>query len=726
VGKLQAVRWLGASALVALLFAAAPATAAAALKTTPDATYQANGRVSAILTIGNVVYIGGRFTSVRPAGASPGVREIPRAHLAAFDASTGEVLPWNPAPDRAVFALARSANGRTVFVGGSFGHIAGAVRHRFAALTAAARQPAATASGWGDMNVAAPVTAIAATASRVYIGGDFHSVAGAARRQLAAFDTPAATGGAAALDRSWTPTVSDASGSAKYKNAQVLALTVDGSRIFVGGAFETLDGFSGHRNLDALDLGTGRVSRWTYHPAYQVYQVTVTPQLVYAGGDGPGGTVEGIGRSSARPSWGMRTDGGIQGFALLGGLLYVGGHFDNVCNGIRPGGPPYQCVNSMATEHKIFAVDATTGHLDRWYAGADSPLGLFAMATLTDPRTGMQRLEIGGDFARTGNPSPDAHAQHRQESYAQYSPVGAPPLGGPPRITAPASGAALRLGTSTRLAVDFGGAGQGAYAIAVSGPSFRWSASYRFDGSPQTASWTLPRLTAIGRYSVSVSGPTGRAVSAFIVDGTVALLQTRLSSAEIFPYELDGHLDRLAVSAGATGTAVLRATIRNTRGRIVRHLSLGRVAPGRHAIRWAGRNDRGVLVAPGGYRVRVSATAGGRAVRGRPFAVAVRLLPLRIFGTQVEPARMRPGARLRVDFRLSKDASAHLEIRRNGRLVRRLRPHRLAGKTRVALVWRGTDRRGRAMPPKTYRVRVVATFAMQRTASRWSSVTLVR
>ncbi len=396
-----------------------PAAALAALNTSPDATYQTNGRVSAILTVGDTVYIGGSFTSVRPAGAPLGTGEVARTYLAAIDATTGNVLPWNPHPNKQVLSLAASPDGSTIYVGGSFGTIASSTRHRFAAISADPNARAVNQPGWGDMNVAGDVKAIAATSSEVYIGGKFLTVSGQARQHLAAFDVPAA-GGSASLDSSWTPTASDPVGNSKYPTAQILSLAIYGNSIFVGGAFQTLDGFSNHKNLDALDLTTGQTSLWKYHPGWQVYGIVPTPTRVYIAGDGAGGNLQGVdtaSQSMSSPnSWAMVTDGGIQAVAVLGDTVYAGGHFDNVCNQISATGPPYTCTSAKAVRHKIFAVPAAGGDLDPWYPAANSNLGIFAMATTSDGR-----LEIGGDFTKTGNPNSLGQARINQQGFAQYS-----------------------------------------------------------------------------------------------------------------------------------------------------------------------------------------------------------------------------------------------------------------------------------------------------------------
>src|SRR5215210_1501097 len=98
------------------------------LQTASTPTYQTNGRVAAILVVGNTVYIGGDFTAVRPPGAAPGTREVSRAHVAAFRVDTGTLRRWNPHPNGSVTALAASARTNSIYIGGRFTRLAGARR----------------------------------------------------------------------------------------------------------------------------------------------------------------------------------------------------------------------------------------------------------------------------------------------------------------------------------------------------------------------------------------------------------------------------------------------------------------------------------------------------------------------------------------------------------------------------------------------------------------------
>jgi PKD repeat protein len=76
-----------------------------------------NSQARAVIATATTVYVGGGF-----AGLGNGQL---RNNLAAFRASDGAVLPWNPNADYTVWAIAVSGDGQWVFAGGSFQNVGG-------------------------------------------------------------------------------------------------------------------------------------------------------------------------------------------------------------------------------------------------------------------------------------------------------------------------------------------------------------------------------------------------------------------------------------------------------------------------------------------------------------------------------------------------------------------------------------------------------------------------
>jgi hypothetical protein len=366
------------------------------LSTTIDTTYQTNGRVEAILAIGDTIYLGGRFTSVRPAGSST---SVVRNHLAAVSKSTGALLDWNPGTDKEVMALSASLDGTSVFVGGAFSRLGGIRRLRLGQLdatTGAVLPWAPTADN--------QVNTIAVTPSELYIGGDFDVMDGQPRADLAAVDY------SGAVSTTWTPSA-DA-------RVRVITPAPDGLSLFAGGDFLSINGDPAQKILARLDPTTGTPLPWKLHPGYPIHQFGFFGSMLYAAGDGSGGHIGAFDLATGARLWTQQTDGGVQNLVIMDGVIYGGGHFDNVCVGVTDGATSgFHCPQNAATRHKLVALDAVTGTLDPWNPGANSPLGVFGMAS------DQGSLEVGGDFTKIGTPNSSGGATKAQQGYAQFSPA---------------------------------------------------------------------------------------------------------------------------------------------------------------------------------------------------------------------------------------------------------------------------------------------------------------
>ncbi len=362
-----------------------------------DATLQTNGRVRAILTVGSVTYIGGNFTSVRPAGAAAGTDEVPRGYLAAFNATTGALLSsWDPGASNGVYSLAASPDGSTIYVGGLFGAVGGQPRKRLAAVSAVS---GAVLPFRADADN--KVFALYASPTTLYVGGNFTAIGGVARSRTAALDP--VTGSVSAA---WKP--------AADATVMNITPTPDGTALYLGGEFSSIDGLTAQKRLAKVRATTGEVLPFRTHPGYPIWSIVATATHVYVGGDGSGGHA-GRYTSAGVREWVTQTDGGVQGIALIDGVVYIGGHFDNVCIGDTAGATTgFRCPSASAVRHKLMAVDAETGATDAWDPGANSSLGLFSLA-------GFQgRVQVGGDFTRIGT-EPGKTGRPYQQGFAQFS-----------------------------------------------------------------------------------------------------------------------------------------------------------------------------------------------------------------------------------------------------------------------------------------------------------------
>lgn len=208
----------------------------------PLPTVQIDGVVWAQVVVGNTVYVGGSFTSARPAGAAPGTQEVPRRNLLAYDLDTGELVDdWSPGANGEVRDLAVSPDGSRLYVSGSFTSVDGTTRYRVASFDT---DTGALTTFRPSVN--ATVHAVDATDDDVFLGGIFTSVNNQSRTRVAAVD--AATG---STTRAFDATVAD-------RSVQDLVLSPNGNQVVIAGNFTSVNGSSkpGY-GLARLDTATG-------------------------------------------------------------------------------------------------------------------------------------------------------------------------------------------------------------------------------------------------------------------------------------------------------------------------------------------------------------------------------------------------------------------------------------------------------------------------------------
>lgn len=385
--RLRRAGWLAAAMAAFGAVWAAPA-GAVVVGAHPVPSYQTNGRVNAILFFNGNIYIGGKFTSVRPAGNPLGTGEVARNHLAAFNATTGALLSWNPNASGNVFALAGS--GSTVYIGGSFSKLGASTRSRIGAVDATS---GAVLSGFKP-KLDAAVNSLAVGGGVVYAGGAFTTANGVARASLAAFD--AATG---ALSTTWAPAAGG--NSSTTPTVTTVRLSTSGAVVYVGGGFTTIDGAS-QSHIAALSATTGSpISTFTHHLPYAVVDLAVDSTGVFVAGAGGGGNFADVDPSTGAMVWQGGTDGNVQAVAVLDGEVYVGGHYTNYCG---PQGGMHTCTTPIK-RLKLLAVDEATGALTAWNPHANSALGVFSLAGSGTT------LAAGGDFTKIGGAAQQGFAE---------------------------------------------------------------------------------------------------------------------------------------------------------------------------------------------------------------------------------------------------------------------------------------------------------------------------
>jgi hypothetical protein len=370
----------GTGTLALSAVALAPAGSAwAAPSNTPAHTWATNGRVNAILPVGDRIYVGGTFTAV----VDPTGVRYPASNLAVFSASTGAAdLTFQVGTDGAVNALA--TNGSSLFLGGTFSNVINAgspsVRSRVAAIdpsTGALQAWAPSVSGQEVDTVAYD----AATGS-VYIGGMFGQVAGPGgtssfNGNLAKVD--AATG---AVDVAFT---------AVPVNGKVQAIVQAGdgtNRLFLGGRFDKIGVAPHTKSIAAIDATTGNVDPgFVSGPTNQanlapVESITTDATHVYVSAGGSGGACTALDQTTGAQLWSQHTNGDATSVALIGSTLYCGGHFGGdgaIAGQVRKG---------------LAALDASSGALLPMYPVLDTAQPVWSLGS----QSGDPNLYVGGDF----------------------------------------------------------------------------------------------------------------------------------------------------------------------------------------------------------------------------------------------------------------------------------------------------------------------------------------
>jgi chitodextrinase len=327
--------------------ASPPTVGAYALPTT-----QINGVAWAQVVVGNTVYVAGKFTNARPAGAPAGTNTTPRSNLLAYDITTGNLSSLNIPLNAQSLAIAASPDGSRVYVGGDFTTAGGGNYYRIVAISTATGQ---VISSFRPI-MESQVRALAATNTAVYAGGTFSSVNGTPRGFIAKIN---ASNGS--LDTSWAA-------SADYV-VDALAVSTDGSKVYAGGRFQNMNG-AAHYGLAML---TGTNGSALPFPANSVVRdagdnagitaLVATSDRVYGSGYvfGSGGNLEGS--FSADPNTGVLLwledcHGDTYSVYPHGNALYAAGH-PHDCRNVGA----FPETNPRTYHHTIAFSKATTGTL---------------------------------------------------------------------------------------------------------------------------------------------------------------------------------------------------------------------------------------------------------------------------------------------------------------------------------------------------------------------------
>ena len=378
-----------------------------------------NGAVKSIVQVGTRIVAVGTFTSV---SQTVGGAAITRNRIFAFDGETGTIdAGFDPNLDGAAFSV--DTDGTFIYVGGSFNRVGGRTARKVAKLTADG-QLVTNAAGASLLNRApnGAVNEVVVRGRRLYIGGSFTNVGGAAtpRLRLAALDT--ATGAVlpevnVAFEGVYDPAIG---GATSIKRMDV---STDGGKLVAVGNFSVVGGRP-RSQLVVVDLppaGAATVSPWAtdrldaaHNSCAGVFDTfardvdiapdgtwfAVTTTGAFAGGAYSGTLCDTTTRwqfepatAGQQPVWTDYTGGDTTyGVAVTGSAVYVGGHMrweNNPFSGDNPG-------PGAVPREGIAALDPANGLPLSWNPGRTRGVGAEALYATA------QGLWVGSDTARIG------------------------------------------------------------------------------------------------------------------------------------------------------------------------------------------------------------------------------------------------------------------------------------------------------------------------------------
>jgi len=371
-----------------------------------------------------------------------------RHNAAAYTLSTGALTTWDPRPSNEGRAV--SGTGSAVFLGGDLTSVGGLLRTGLAAIdtTTGAADPAFTANTNGAVDVLKP----ALTNTTLMVGGDFTTVQGQTRQRVAAISLPAGT-----LVSTFHPTVNDTVidmavyGSAVYLGGkfttvngvsrshtakitpvmgslyswaaqtsgpqgtlraggmvQGIAVSPDGTKVYVAGPFTTLNG---HKIAGGIAVVAGSNAALTTHqlggvtgcsgagPWINRLYLSPDGKRLYGGGVCPDKIYEwdAVNLNALRTNglfWVNQCNAGMQGRIEVNGHFYYGSHGGDT----GAGGWCYQYPGGgKVSQQRFFVFRASDGVLDYYAPEFTTAMGIWSFAVV--PGKG---LLVGGDFDAAG------------------------------------------------------------------------------------------------------------------------------------------------------------------------------------------------------------------------------------------------------------------------------------------------------------------------------------
>ncbi|MFG3602711.1 hypothetical protein [Micromonospora chersina] len=371
-----------------------------------------DGTVYRILQIGNRVYLAGSFTKVRDAGQTA---QLAMPRLVALDATTGRIdTTFRPVVNGTVKALAASPDGRSLYIGGAFTTVNGVAAPRVARIDAAT---GARVAGFAPAALNNQVNDMRLVGDRLILGGAFQTVGGVTRRALAALNATTGAADASVNLRVEGPRKTTSGATAPVK-IEALDVSADGRRLVFVGNFSSVAGVARHQLAVANLSDTGAtLSGWStlrYQPQCAASMPTylrgvdISPDgtwfvAVTTGAAFPGTLCDAASRfefgteaGGKQPTWVNYTGGDtLLSVAITGAAVYVGGHQRWLDN-------PYGRNSAGAgavSRPGIGAIHPTTGKALAWNPTKDRGVGTAELyATDRGLWVGSDTVTVAGEY----------------------------------------------------------------------------------------------------------------------------------------------------------------------------------------------------------------------------------------------------------------------------------------------------------------------------------------
>jgi hypothetical protein len=366
------VRFAAVISVVVAGLVTLPSTALALTQDPDTSTWMANGKVLASARYGNVMFIGGTFKKLQESldpGPAVGQAITGLTGLAAIDMTTGAgISSFTPeigaVGSQQVSVDALAMVGDTLYVGGQFGTVDGQPRMNLAAIDIDPGSLTGTVDPVFDPFVGTEggnlanfrVLSILTDTDSLYISGGFSKVDGKGRNKIAKLSYDGV------VDPAFRPAATNGA-------VRDLAWSIDRGTIFAGGNFTTLSG-APRLAIGRVDAATGAPNAWAV-PTGDIpssggqqicWDILVTTTRLFAGcGKGPNfvGAFRVDNGTTGSRTWQYRTGGNVNTVALMpgGDGLVFGGHFGinstTTYNGLMPVCSPTRYLRAVGILRNI-------------------------------------------------------------------------------------------------------------------------------------------------------------------------------------------------------------------------------------------------------------------------------------------------------------------------------------------------------------------------------------